>query len=398
MIRKCYIYLLLSLIFLTLFAYGLDPLLKPKQFPSKQVETKITGFIKDWEVPGVAIAIIHKDKLLFSRCYGVQTVAKETPIDSETLFAIGSLTKAFTSYSLGLLVKEGRLAFDIPISQYHPGIPWSSTELKEKVTLRDLLAHRTGLVNAQDLWFQKSISKKALIEEFAKIPPKTTLRDTFIYNNITYMIAGELIPHVTHMSWDQFVEKNILRPLEMQRTFTSVKEAEKESNIASPHRHLKEGVQSIAREDNDSVGPGGSIYSNLEDMSKWVSFLLSSKEFIATDEALKELWEPQMAIGLDTFIAKGFPFTKSLSYGLGWFLYDYKDHQLIEHSGTTDGMQALLTLIPEEDIGIIILTNSYNLGLPTVIKYTLLDELFNVPLSVDWNRYALGEVKKLRRE
>ena len=354
---------------------------------TEEIDREIPPLMASWKVPGMSIAIIYKDKIVFAKGYGTQQFGEDSPVTADTIFAIGSATKAFTAASLALLVDQGSLSFNTPLRPLLPEVHWNSELLTSEMTLADLLANRTGLEMGDLVWYKSGLTQQELIERLPYLKSDNPFRSTFSYNNLTYMIAGKVIPRVTGQSWNKWVEAKLLKPLHMDRTTTSVAEAIKMDNIASPHTS-KEEISIIPRENNDVVAPAGAMHSSANDMANWLLFLLGKGSFegksLFSSKQIETLWEPVTPISMESIYAKAYPKATTVAYGLGWFLHDYEGHNIVEHAGKVDGMQSLVVLAPKEQFGFVILSNSDSLGFPIVLKYLLLDQFFDLSYT-NWS-------------
>ncbi|HEU0252659.1 MAG TPA: serine hydrolase domain-containing protein, partial [Pyrinomonadaceae bacterium] len=241
-----------------------------QQAPGAEFDAYVNKAIKDWGVPGVAIAIVKDDRIVMAKGYGVRELNRPEPVDEKTLFAIGSSSKAFTAMSLAMLVDQGKLKWDDPATKYLPGFqlfdPYSTREL----TVMDLVTHRSGLTRGDLLWYASDHDRKEVLRRVRFLKPSWSLRARFGYQNIMFLAAGEVIPSVTGKSWDDFLRERIFNPLGMTSTSTSIKAFAGATNIATPHGKIEDKVQAIAWRNIDNIAPAGSINSNVQDMAQWV--------------------------------------------------------------------------------------------------------------------------------
>ncbi len=345
--------------------------------PLQGLDEYVNKAIKDWKVPGIAIAVIKDDKIVYAKGYGVRELGKPAPVDENTIFAIGSSSKAFTAASLAILADEGKLKWDDPASKYLPEFelfdPWVTREM----TIRDLLTHRIGLERGDILWYASGYNRKEILHRIRFLEPSSSMRSRFGYQNIMFLAAGEIVPSITSTSWDDFVGTRIFKPLGMKSSGTSVKTLKSSNNVATPHAELDDKVQPIAWRDIDNIAPAGSINSNVVDMAQWVRLQLGNGKFggkqIISEAAIKEMQTSQTIIPLAGQMGIFYPKAHFLNYGMGWFLSDYNGRKLVEHGGAIDGMRAQVAMIPEENVGVVILSNMNGSILPTFLGYRIFD-------------------------
>ena len=377
------------LLFLLLIA---AQLVVAQQAPGADFDAYVNKAIKDWGVPGVAIAIVKDDRIVMAKGYGVRELNKPEPVDEKTLFAIGSSSKAFTAMSLAMLVDQGKLKWDDPATKYLPGFqlfdPYSTREL----TVMDLVTHRSGLTRGDLLWYASDHDRKEVLRRVRFLKPSWSLRARFGYQNIMFLAAGEVIPSVTGKSWDDFLRERIFNPLGMTSTSTSIKAFAGATNIATPHGKIEDKVQAIAWRNIDNIAPAGSINSNVRDMAQWVRLNLGDgtyeKQRLLSANSLKEMQTPQTIVRLEGPRGALYPEAHFLTYGLGWFLSDYRGRKLVEHGGAIDGMRAEVALMPEEKLGLVILTNLNGTTLPQALMFKIVDFYLNAPQR-DWSSELL---------
>jgi CubicO group peptidase (beta-lactamase class C family) len=362
----------------------------------KTLDSYIEKVRKEWEVPGLAVALVKDRKMIFAKGYGVRKLGEYTPVTPETLFGIASNTKAFTAAALAILVDEGKIKWDDPVIKYLPDFCMYDPYVTREITVRDLLTHRSGLgLGAGDLlyWPQSTYSRKEIIYRVRFIKPAFSFRSRFAYCNILYIVAGEIIPAVTGKTWSEFIKERIFKPLGMTFSNTSIKEFCTGGNIASPHTRFNGQIKPIAYENLDSIGPAGAINSNVIDMSKWIIVQLNSglirntkrgQVRLFSADASKEMWFPQTIIPIREYppeLSKIKP--NFFAYGLGWMLRDYYGHKIVYHTGSIRGMVSKVTLVPDLKLGIVVLTNQEARQAYEAITYYILDYYLGVS-PIDW--------------
>jgi CubicO group peptidase (beta-lactamase class C family) len=366
-------------------------------------ETLLTGFddyvnkaIKDWEVPGLAIAIIKNDAVILAKGYGVRKLGEQTPVNEKTLFAIGSCSKAFTAASLAMLSDEGKIKWDDPATKYLSGFQLYDPYVTREMTVRDLLSHRLGLERGDLMWYGSDYNRDEIIRRVRYLKPAWSMRSRFGYQNIMFLAAGQIIPSVTGKSWDDFARERIFNPLGMTATNTSITALKSADNVATPHDKFDEKVQPISWRNIDNIGPAGSINSNVTDMAEWVRLQLGGGKYkneqLISSGAVKEMHMPQTVIRIEGIAEKMNPETHFMNYGFGWFLQDYRGRKVVQHGGNIDGMSALVAMMPEEKLGLVILTNMDGTSLPTALMYKVFDSFLQSPQR-DWSGDLLKVVK-----
>lgn len=373
-------------------------LVAAQQAPGPDFDDYVNKAIKDWGVPGVAIAIVKDDRIVFSKGFGVRELNKPALVDDQTLFAIGSSSKAFTAASIGMLVDDNKLKWDDPATKYLAGFqlfdPYSTREL----TIIDLLSHRSGLTRGDQLWYATAYDRNEVLRRVRYLKPTWSFRARYGYQNIMFLAAGQIIPSITGKTWDDFVRERIFIPLGMKSSNTSIKAFTSSSNVASPHAKIADVVQVVNWRLIDNIGPAGSINSNVQDMAQWLRLHLGDGVYqgqrLLTSATIKEMQTPQTIIRLEGTQKSLYPEAHFLNYGLGWFLSDYRGRKIVEHGGAIDGMRAAVAMIPEEKLGVVILTNLNGAVLPQALFYKVFDFYLNAPQR-DWSSEMLKVQKGL---
>lgn len=354
--------------------------------------------LTEWKIPGMAIAIIRNDSVIFAKGYGVKDISKPDKVDENTLFGIASNTKAFTSASIALLVEENKLNFDDKVQKYLPYFELYNDYVSQNLTVTDLLCHRSGLVTFSGdlLWYSTNYSRNDIARRIKYLKPKYAFRTTYGYSNLMFLTAGEIIPKITNKSWDEFISERFFVPLNMKNTNSSISKFGTNQNIAQPHDLIDGKIQKLRYISWDNIAPAGAINSSVADMSNWIRMLLNNGKFegktIISEESLKKLWSPQTIKEIGRFEEKYTPSTHFSTYGLGWELFDYHGRKIVNHSGGLDGMISKVVLVPEKKLGFVILTNSIN-WLPDALMYKVLDTYLSTE-NFDWSnlfyRFYIG--------
>jgi CubicO group peptidase (beta-lactamase class C family) len=378
------------------------------QFAAAQ-DAPLNGFdeyvnkaMKDWEVPGLAIAIVKDDKVVFAKGYGVKKLGDPTPVDERTLFAIGSSSKAFTAASIAMLVDEGKLKWNDPVTKYLPGFETYDPYVTRELTVRDLLTHRSGLERGDYLWYGTENDREEILRRTRFIKPTWSLRSHFGYQNLMYLAAGQVVSRMNGRTWDEFIAQRIFIPLGMTSSSTSIKAFKNGDNVATPHAKFDDKVEPIAWRLIDNIGPAGSINSNAVDMAQWVRLQLGQGMYqnqrLFSPAVAKEMHSPQTIIPLAGSNEILYPEAHFLSYGLGWFLSDYRGKKVVEHGGAIDGMRAQTAMLPEEKLGVVVLTNMNGSVLPHVLMYNVFDAYIKGNRQKDWAGDVLKTFKALQEK
>lgn len=349
--------------------------------------------MKAFNVPGMAIAIVKDQKVVLSKGYGVRKLGEPTPVDERTMFGIGSNTKAFTTASLAMLVDEGKINWDDPVYQRLPSFVMYDPYVSHEMTIRDLITHRSGMgLGEGDLLIfpHSTYTRDDVIYRLRFMRPQSSFRSRYAYDNLLYIAAGQIIPAVTGSSWDDFVRQRIFTPLEMNHSNVSNGAFRPGDDYASPHSEVEGKLQPVAFGNIDNAAPAGAINSCAADMAHWVALQLNHGKIPANGKKLfsekqsREMWSPQTIVPINDPPAPLRALkTNFAAYGLGWFLRDYRGRKLVGHTGGVAGFVSRVMLVPEENLGIVILTNAEESGAFDSILYHVLDSYFGVPTS-DW--------------
>lgn len=342
-----------------------------------QFDAYVAKAVKDWNAAGLAIAVVRNDTVLLAKGYGVREIGKPELIDADTRFAIGSTTKAMTVLALGMLVDEGKVRWDAPVIEYLPTFRLSDPYVTRELTVRDLLTHRTGLGNADLLWAGADYSAEEIFKRTATLPLAYSFRSGFVYQNIMYALAGDIVRAVSGMSWDAFLESRILTPLGMKSTVTRLAGVEGQPNVATPHGESGDSLRVIRNRSVDPVAPAGSVWSSVNDMSRWMRFVLDSGRVngkrLVSDTTFRQWLSPQTVADPNTYPALALSRPHFFLYSLGWFLQDYNGHAVVMHTGSIDGMSALIGLIPDKKLGVYVLANADHVELRHALMYEVFD-------------------------
>lgn len=356
--------------------------------PWPGLDAYIDAALKTWKVPGLGLAIVRNDSVIYAKGYGLREVGKATPVNAQTIFAIGSSSKAFTSASVAMLVDEKKVSLDAPAATYLPGFQLFDPYASRELTVRDLLSHRSGLARGELAWYGSGFDRDEIVRRVRFLQPSWSFRSQFGYQNIMFISAGQVVAHVSGKSWDDFVKERIFMPLGMTSSSTSIRGIAEQPNIATPHAESNDSVRAVAWRNIDNAGPAGSINSNPVDMAQWVRFQLGNGTFggkqLLSSRMMDEMHQAQTVIRVDSAARAANPDTHLQAYGLGWFVQDYRGRYVVQHGGNVDGFTALVAMMPEEKFGVVLLTNMNGTAMPNALMLKLFDLQLKAPVK-DWS-------------
>lgn len=358
----------------------------------RDLDAYVTRVMHDFEVPGLAIAVVQNGRVLLAKGYGVRKLGDPTPVDERTLFGIASNTKAFTATALGILVEEGKLRWDAPVIDYLPWFAMYDPFVTRELTIRDLLVHRSGLgLGEGDLlwWPQSTYDRKEIARRLRFMKPATSFRSAFAYDNVLYGVAGEVIETVSGQTWEDFVGSRILARVGMTGSSVRHSTAAGGGNVATPHAAVEGKVRPIAPFANDNVNPAGGINSSATDMAKWMIVQLDSGRLaegrLFSPNTARNLWSVVTPFRTGVPPAELAPLKANFAgYGLGFFLRDYRGLKMVWHTGGLPGYVSELMLIPDRKLGVVVLTNQESGEAFDAICWRLVDHFLGAPYT-DWD-------------
>jgi CubicO group peptidase (beta-lactamase class C family) len=365
--------------------------------PLTGMDTYIEAAMRDWEVPGLAIAVVRNDSVIFARGYGVVELGQGARVDEHTLFAIASTSKAFTTASLAMLVDEGKLSWDDRVTQHLPGFQLMDPYVTRELTIRDLLTHRVGVARHDNIWIAAPFHRAEILERARYLPTVDGFRDRYGYNNVMYIAAGEVVGQVSGGSWDEFLEQRIFGPLGMDRSSSRAAVVEARGNVAASHTQVDGQVRAVPRRNYDNIGGAGAVFSSAWDMAQWMRLHLGGGVFEGTrllsDSVLAEMYTPHTVIRSDSVADRMFPDTNFGAYGLGWRLQDYQGRKLVNHSGSINYTRTQVSMIPSEGIGVVAIANLSSSNLQLALTYRVLDALLGLDPR-DWSAEYLEVARR----
>ena len=386
---------------LTLLLLICYPSFSQNAFISDSLDIYIHREMKRWDVPGIAVAIVKDGKVIASKGYGVQNIHKpEKKVNENTLFQIASNSKAFTATSIALLAYQKRLSLDDKVTRWMPGFKLKDTFATREVTIRDLLCHRLGLETFQGdmLNWGSNLSRKDIIANLQNIDPIYSFRSHFGYCNAGFLTAGEIIPLVTDTTWDDFIEYNIFKPLQMNRTTTAWYGIYTDTNACQPYTLCEGKLERLPFVNIDNLGPAASINSSVKDLSHWLLMQLDSGRY----DGRQVIPYPvlQATRTSNTIINDQnnpyFPSKHFQTYGLGWFLEDYNGVKVIRHDGGANGFVTTTCIIPELNLGIAVLTNTDENSLYSALRQQIIDACMDLPYR-NYSAYYYDRVSHRRQ-
>jgi len=348
--------------------------------------------MSDWKVPGAAIVIVKDGKVVLSKGYGLRDVKNNLPVTERTLFPIASISKSFTVATLGTLASEGKLDWDKPVREYLPDFRLEDDVLTARVTPRDLVTHRTGLPRHDSTWYRSDLSREEMYARLRYLEPNRDLRQEFQYNNLMFMTAGYMAGKLAGSTWEDAVSALIFKPLGMTSSgFDFGASCKSSSDVAHPYRKDDNEVAHEAPiyPGDPALGPAGAIVSNLSDMTEYLLMYLNhgkhGDQQVISQADIRQMTTPQMVIhssGVDPEIGYA-------NYGMGLFVTTYRGHKYVNHGGNLDGFSLLISFLPDDNIGSVILLNMEGSGLREVLAYNINDRMLGLD-QVDWNKRDLN--------
>ncbi len=359
---------------------------------TQEIDVLVHRALDTFKVPGVAIGIVVDGKIVLAKGYGYRNIEKHFPVTENTLFAIGSCTKACTAFMLGQLVDEGKITWDDPVIQHIPEFRLKDQYATLHTTIRDLAAHRTGLARHDILWSNPAFTRSDVIHALPYLEPACGLREKFQYNNLMYTVAGIVIERVTGQTWEEALTSRIFTPLAMLNSNASIDESQRSNDFSMPYEQKSGEVKAIPFRNLHSVAPAGAINSSVSDMLKWIQLQLSDGTFLNKHLLCKETLQETHTIQMHVMDADSEAGIYCFGYGLGWSTGIYKGQYMLRQMGGIDGFCSLVSLLPQHKIGVVVLSNSSSDGSYVVSSLTnsITDKLLG-NVGIDW-------IEKLKKQ
>jgi CubicO group peptidase (beta-lactamase class C family) len=363
----------------------------------------IQGVMHDWNVPGLGIAVVAGNEVILARGYGYRDYGRRLPFTAQTLVPIASNTKLFTAIAAGLLVEDGKLAWDVPLRESVPELQFSSEELNRTVTLRDMLGHRTGLRRQDNVWFRSKFTREELLVRVKYVDAVAQPRSRFIYNNLMYAAAGYAMERASGSPWEELIRESILEPLGMNSTLFTVAAMREHEDHAVPYalrRDTLELYEAPFYEGDPGIAPAGAMISNLEDMSRWLVALINRGRLdgrqVLPASVIEETLKPTLRARSNVRVRGRIELT-SPAYGLGRWTATYRNRQITYHGGDLPGFHSQVSVMPRESVGVVVIViGDHAAPLYNAITFTIYDRLLGLPL-LPWSE-QLNTVRLRNRE
>jgi CubicO group peptidase (beta-lactamase class C family) len=357
----------------------------------KDLDAVVNKALKDWQVPGISIAVVQNGKVIYAKGFGYRDVEKKLPVTTDTLFAIGSVTKSFTSLLFGMLNDEGKVDWDTPVRTYIPELTLDDPIANDHATPRDLFSHRTGMAPSDLIWYSSDFTRADLVHRMRYLKFDSEFRRKYEYCNLMIMTMGYLEERVMNSTWEDLTRKRIFEPLGMSNSNFSVTDSQKAADFALPYELKKDVVTKVPFKKIDAIGPAGSINSSINDMAKYAIFQLSDGttsdgKRLVSEKNLKLVHTGQTAMGAlpPSFSQGGIG---PMVYAMGWVDTSYRGHRMVWHNGGIDGFHSLLTMLPDDKTAVVMLSNQGNNPILEAIAYTVYDRLLEMPAYPWFDKY-----------
>ncbi len=357
---------------------------------------KLEGFdgymaqvMKDWNAPGIGVAIVVKDKLVFAKGYGYRDYGRKLPFTPNTLMQIASNSKLFTATAVGLLVEEGKLTWDQPVRRYAPQAVFFNDELNNTVTLRDMLSHRTGITRHDLIWYKSSFTRAELFDRLKYLEPAQPIRTTFLYNNLMYAASGHIIQLLTGKTWEQTVRERFFGPLAMPTSIFDVDEMLATPDHVVPfteRRDSQELIPIAPYKEQAGVGPAGSIVSSVTEMSHWLIAQMNGGRYngqqVIPQAVIKATLSPSIALPNTALETRGWGEVLNSAYGMGRWTASYRGHLLAFHGGDLPGTHSQVSFMPQDSVGVIVFViGDHAQPLYNVVSYNVYERLLGMSLT-----------------
>lgn len=366
------------------------------------LDSELNTVLESWNAAGFAVAVVEKDKIIYSKGFGYRDYENKLPVTPNTLFAIGSSSKAFTSGLLGILREEGKLSFDDSPIKHIPELRFYNNEMNNLITIKDIMTHRTGLPRHDLSWyFFTTQSRDSLMQRIQYQEPFTNVREQWYYNNFMFLTQGVIAEKVTGKTWEENLQEKFFDPLEM-KTSNAVIDGLKKGKEASFGYELKNDsiIKKMDYYDIAAMGPAGSINSSVNEISNWLITWINGGKFkgeqILPESYVKEAMSPQMIMA-NSIPDKEFPDMHISTYGYGWMVSSYKGHYRVEHGGNINGFSANVAFFPTDSIGIVVLANQNGSLIPGIVRNIISDRLLKVE-KTDWNKIQKEKADEAKKQ
>jgi CubicO group peptidase (beta-lactamase class C family) len=367
----------------------------------KGLDESMNKLVSDWNTPGIAIGIVANDKLIYAKGYGYRDLGKQLPFTPRTLVQVASNSKLFTAIAAGLLVDEGKLTWDRPVRESVPSISFYDDALNNTVTLRDMLAHRTGITRHDLIWYKADFSRKELFDRLKYLEPRESPRQLFLYNNLMYAATGYLIELKTGKTWETFLRERLFKPLKMTSTVFTVADMQKAPDFAVPYTEKRDSTELYKipyYEETAGMAPAGAIISNIDDMSRWLIALMNEGRLdgkqVIPSAVVKATLEPAIPMANTQGESYGFWERQNAVYGMGRWTASYRGHLIAFHGGDLDGFHSQVSYLPQDGLGVIVFViGDHTPGLYDTVTYSIYERLLGMT-ETPWSERWLAIRKK----
>ena len=367
--------------------------------PFPGLDAYVTKAMADWKIPGLALAVVRNDSVLYTKGYGIRRLGSSEPADDRTLFEIGSSSKSFTAMLVGMMVTDGKMRWDDRVAAHLPGFRLYDPVASAELTLRDALSHRSGLTRGELSWMYAGGTRDEVLRRVRYLKPAAPFRAQWIYQNVMFLAAGEAAAKTAGSTWEDLIQQRIFAPLGMTSSKPFLRTGETLPNLATPHFVRRDTARVMASMNMENIAPAGSILSTARDMAQWLRLQLGDGTFagkrLVSAAALREMHTPQMLMGGGGG-AGADSITRFSTYGLGWMVQDYRRQLLWQHGGNTDGMTTAMGMLPEQKFGVVVLSNMHGAPLPGILMRYLFDRQLGLPVR-DLSAEALARAAGQRR-
>ncbi|MEP0861940.1 MAG: serine hydrolase [Ignavibacterium sp.] len=366
-------------------------------FITDSLDTYVNRGLQQWQIPGAAILIVKDGQIVVAKGYGVKELGTNDKVDANTLFMIGSNTKAFTGTALALLEQDGKLNLEDKVVKYLPDFKMKDEWVTQHLNLLDIVSHRMGLETFQGdfMYWTSDLTADEVIQKFGMLTPKYDFRTKYGYTNAGYAIAGKVIEKVSGLTWADFLKEKIFKPLEMDRTVPLSVDFMKADNIARPHTFVDGKMSVIPIQNIDNLAPCGSIGSSITDLSHWIIAQLDSGKYNKQNVIpFSVIQKTRQLLSIERRVRHPYNKTHYSLYGMGWAFQDYEGREMIMHTGGVNGFVTSVTLIPEEKLGVVVLTNTDQNAFFQSLKWEIIDAYLGLPYRNYDSSFYAGFIKR----
>jgi CubicO group peptidase (beta-lactamase class C family) len=371
------------------------------QEPFPGLDAYVTKAVQAWKVPGLSIAIVRNDSVLYAKGFGVLATGGTTPVNDQTLFEIGSSSKAFTATLVSMLVTDGKMRYDDHVSDYLPTLKLADPVANAELTLRDAMTHRSGLDRGELIWMGSGLSRDEVLHRLRFLKPSSPFRSRYSYQNMMFLAAGQSAAKAGGAPWEDLVTQRIFAPLGMSKSLASWHAVGSNANVARPHGQVRDSVFVKPFMNTDNIAPAGAILSSAHDMAQWLRFQMGDGTFggkrLVSTANLRETHTPQILMGGGGGRGgEAETLTNFSAYGFGWMIQDYRHQLMWQHGGNTEGSTAAVGMLPEQKLGVVVLANMQSAQLPAILMRYIFDRQLGAPMQ-DLSAEALARVVAQRR-